>query len=202
MAILIPVLLGVGLRVTGSKHGAPDLIYHPDVFKQALVARAVFAGDPDLRRLHRDEKELTLYPYGVAVLTGWVVKGLSWIAGSGFSPDEPLWNWDLRMRYVSASMYLVASVVVLISLRRRMTALGLFFLGGLLLTEPLNAQYSHYAMNDVPLAAVFLLAWLTADKMTGEGRWPVWSFFTGLLLGLGFGIKYQALIGMIFPLMA
>ena len=170
LAILIPVLLGLGLRVTGLKHGEPDLIYHPDVAKQAMVAQEVFAGSPDIRHLHRDEKELTLYPYGVAVLTGWLVKGYDWIARAGLSSNEPLWPWALRMRYVSASIYLVASVVVLISLRRRLTTMGLFFLGGLLLTEPLNAQYSHYAMNDVPLAAVFLLVWLTADKMTGEGR--------------------------------
>lgn len=62
---------------------------------------------------------------------------------------------------------------------------------------------SHYGMNDVPLASLILLAWVGSAHIGRESwRYPWISLLTGLVLGLGFGIKYQAALGGLFPLVA
>ena len=68
--LIVPLAMALALRLTGIQHGRPDMVYHPDVAKQTLVARSIYRGRLDLRRLYADDFKLTLYPYGTAVILG------------------------------------------------------------------------------------------------------------------------------------
>lgn len=198
--LLLPVFLGLALRWTGLRHGEPDRIYHPDVAKQVCMARHVYAGMFNARSVFRENIQFTLYPPGMAVLTGAVVRIYTAVAGSGGLPEAGAWRWALAMRHVGVTLFLLSSLACMATIRRKWGVKAAFWTGLMLVLEPVSAQFNHYAMNDVPLLAVLLLAWAAALRMPDERRFPRYSFVSGLAVGIAFGMKYQGILGLLFPL--
>lgn len=197
--------LGLLVRLIGLDHGRPNWIFHPDVPKQTYVARAVALGDCDLRALHRENREVTLYPFGTAWLAGRLVRAAApALGGLEAVRAWPYWRWALVMRYEVVALHLAALAMVMGLLWRAWGPAASLGAGLVLALEPVNAQFSHYAMNDVPLAALLLMAWLGALRMaaTAGRAGLLWSAFTGLVLGFGFGVKYQMVLGGLFPMVA
>jgi hypothetical protein len=197
--LLAPLLLGLALRLVGIRHGEPDMVYHPDVAKQTVVARSVYHGSSSIRRIYKDDISRALYPYGTAYILGKTLRRYSHLTGDDGLDDVHRWCWALRMRYVSVTLIVAAVGICMCVLTRRIGIVATALLGTLLLVEPVNAYFSHYGMNDVPLLAMLLLTWLFAGLMPDERRIPCWSLTAGLAVGLGFGIKYQAVLGLVFP---
>ncbi len=200
---VLPLACGLTLRLIGLRHGEPDLIFHPDVAKQAQVAVKAVAVGRDVRDLYRDNVELTLYPYGTAVLAGHGQALYRTITGRPGLAAAHRWCHAVALRYVAIGLYLLAVALLLPPLARQTTWLTAGVTGLLLLAEPHNAQLSHYGMNDVPLVASLLLAWVCALRLAEAPR-TNWlpAGLCGLCLGIGFGIKYQAVLGGLLPFAA
>jgi len=194
---------GWSLRHTGIDHGRPHLVYHPDVAKQTLVAARLFRGPLDIPALYGGDFRRALYPYGTAVMLGYGARAAAAIAGSDTLGEVHRWVWALRMRYLASLLFLAATAAACLFMRARFGPLPALLGALFLATEAVIVQYSHYGMNDVPLAALLLLAWAAAGMMPREHRHvPVFSALTGLALGLAFGAKYQAALAGLFPLAA
>ncbi|MGH7818806.1 MAG: hypothetical protein ACREQ9_03460, partial [Candidatus Binatia bacterium] len=58
------VAAGATVRWVGIDQGAPSLIFHPDVAKQAIVARAAYRGERSPTVYFRGDTAHRLYPYG------------------------------------------------------------------------------------------------------------------------------------------
>ena len=95
----------------GIRHGAPHAIFHPDVPKQVLVARAVYKGHVDSRRLYHDDIRFTLYPYGTAAILGNALRAYSAVTGRDLDRVHR-WQWALRLRYLAVALFLAASSAV------------------------------------------------------------------------------------------
>lgn len=202
VALVAASLAGL-VRGIGIRHGEPSLIFHPDVSKQAAVARLVFLGKLNLAERYRTNHELAMYPYGTAVLTGWGVRLVRHTPLGARAADWSPWQWALRLRCFSlaTACLAVACFGLLETGRLGLPATALAAL--LLAVEPYSAQYSHYGMNDVPLAALLILAWLAATRMPTESpRFPTASLACGFCVGLAVGVKYQAVLGLVFPAVA
>ena len=170
------------------------MVYHPDVAKQTLVAREVYHGTLDIRALFGDDYTKTLYPYGTAVMLGKAAKLFG-----GRLDEVHRWQWALRMRYVSVTLILLSAMMLLTALSKTLRPPYVLLAGMVLLSEPLNSQFSHYGMNDVPLAAFMLLTMAGSMLMPSEKRFPAWSLISGLAAGAGFAVKYQGLLALAFP---
>ena len=194
---------GWSLRRTGIDHGRPHLVYHPDVAKQTLVAARLFRGPLDIPALFNGDAHRALYPYGTAVMLGYGARAAAVVTGDDALGNVHRWVWALRMRYLVSLLFLAATAAVCVFVYARFGPLPALLGGLFLVTEPTIAQYSHYGMNDVPLAALLLLAWSAAGLMAREPRRvPVFSALAGFALGLAFGTKYQAVLAGLFPLAA
>lgn len=199
--VLLVLVTGMTVRLIGIRHGAPDLIFHPDVSKQAALACAVFTGEKPLRKLFPSNYELTIYPYGSPVLTGRLHRLFGAAPSSATGRAAVLWEWAVRLRYFSVVVFLATVGLLLLTRRPRPGPVPALLTGLLIVLEPLNAQLSHYGMNDVPMVSLLLLAWMSAGAMERErAAVPAWSFSAGFLLGLAFGVKYQAILGGVFLL--
>ena len=55
MPLLLPLAVGLAVRLTGIRHGEPDAVYHPDVAKQTLVAQFTYRGLTDTRLVFGSE---------------------------------------------------------------------------------------------------------------------------------------------------
>ena len=199
------LVTGLALRLVGIRHGEPDVVYHPDVIKQALVTTLVYGNTLDIKERFGSRFTASMYPYGTSVLLG----NLLYWNQKIFDPDNfdggwathaKVWRWALRQRYFATTLMLIAASIFMLSERKRMMPAYLILTSCLLVWEPINAQFSHYGMNDVPLASMLILSWLSSARMTRE-RWQGLAFalLTGLCLGLAFGIKYQGILGLAFP---
>ncbi len=202
--ILAILLASAALRLTGLRHGEPQWIFHPDVSKQVHVAMNIFSGKRNPVFYGEEDFQRRLYPYGTAVLLGTALRsaeraGVVSIDRGSF-PENTRWLWSVRFRLFSVVLSLFAITVLLVFLSARIPPGALLLTGALLALDPLSVRYSHYGMNDVPLIAILLLAWLSSWKMAcREGLHPFFTPLTGLLLGIGFGVKYQAVLGLLFP---
>jgi hypothetical protein len=195
LSIVLPLLLALALRLVGLGHGDGVYVYHPDVAKQIRVAFRYFEGKENLRGAYKEDFQMELYPYGTAVLIG---RGVRTAQGVGLCEYQrgSLWEWAMVFRGVVVATALLAMGLVLWALRPALGPGGTLLTGLLLATEPWHAQMSHYEMNDVPMLSLLIMAWLTVAALGRErGRWPVYSFLVGGLLGIAFGVKYQALLG-------
>ena len=200
LAALLVLAVALGLRLIGIGHGAPDLVYHPDVAKQTFVARRVFLGELSLAAAYPSNVGMALYPYGTAVITGRLLRAIAPLMGNPDLASVHRWYWAFWMRFLSTALFVAPALVVLATLRRRLGTPAALAISLLLVAEPVCSQISHYGMNDAPLLGMLMLAWVFALQMPDEPRaFPVHSLLCGLSLGLGFGIKYQALLGLAFP---
>ena len=198
--ILIPLSLGLMVRLVGLRHGAPALVYHPDMAKQILVARSTYQGQSDPLTIYgAEDMRRCLYPYGTAVITGKLARLYSAVTGEDFGNDHRF-LWALRMRYFTVTLFLAAVALVLLALFKTLGPVATVLTGALLCLEPITAQFSHYGMNDVPLLAMLMLSWIAAGMMARDKAFlPAFSLLSGLFAGLAFGIKYQGILGLIFP---
>lgn len=198
--LLIPIILGLCIRLIGIRHGEPDMIYHPDVAKQVRVALATYNGNLNLRKLYHDDFCLTLYPYGDSVIAGKLLRLYKNITGSTFDfASSHLWNWDLGMRYQGIFIFLVSLAFFLIVIKKKWGNWASLYSGLLLSLEPFHSQFNHYAMNDAPLIGIMLLVSGFSILTLNEKKFLLYPFLCGLSIGIGFGIKYQAIIGFVFP---
>lgn len=201
LIIAVPIILGLAVRLVGIRHGEPDKVYHPDIAKQTRVAISLFNdGVVDLRGLYKEDVRFTMYPYGTAHILAHAGRAYVALTSDNAFGDVHCWTWALRMRYLSATFFAVSMVILLCGLYGRLGPAGILLVGLLLAFEPTHNLYSHYGMNDVPLVATLLLTWLFSGHIAGSQRAALYAFLSGFFLGLGFGIKYQAILGVIFPL--
>ncbi len=204
LLLILPLIIGIIIRLIGIKHGYPNYIYHPDVSKQAIIAETTYKNHKNTSKIIFDtNSELTLYPYGDSIIISKVMNIISDITGNKKFDTVPRWNWALYMRYLSIAIFMLAALFVAWFLFKKTALFPTFLALLLLISEPINSQYSHYAMNDVPLTAMLIISWILAALMEKEKTSiPVFSLLCGLSLGLAFDIKYQAVIGGIFPLIS
>lgn len=201
--VLLALALGLVVRVIGIDHGRPTWVWHPDVAKQSQVAEHIFQGDLELTELFGGDVQRTLYPYGTSVMLGHAMKVRATWAGFDRVLGSHRWFWAYRLRWLAVILFMGAVLAALFGVRRGWTAAGALAASLLMVLEPGAALDSHYGMNDVPLAALLLLAWVGSLYMPEEPvRLPWASVLTGFLLGLAFGVKYQAVLAGIFPLAA
>jgi hypothetical protein len=206
--VLAACASGVAVRLTGIRHGEPSYIYHPDVPKQVTVAQLAYRGVLDLPARYGDRYDLSMYPYGTSVILGRCLRGFERAAAPfGVRPERLLqrsrWEWALMLRRTGVVLFAASLLAVLLAEARRMGLMALGLTGILLALEPLSAQYGHYGMNDAPMAALLLAAWRVSARMAGERvRRPWASLAAGALVGLAFGVKYQAVLGLVFPMTA
>jgi hypothetical protein len=195
LVLSVPLLLAGSVRRIGIYHGGGTYIWHPDVPKQLWVARKHQRGVLDMRTMYKGDMELTMYPYGTALLTSHAISQWEDVSGEDWTVRNQ-WEWAVAMRYLSTAFALAGLACLLIALYRLLGPFPTLITGLLLGLEPLNNQLSHYGMNDVPLNTILLLTWLCATRVPSEPRrFPCFSLLAGALLGLGFGIKYQAVLG-------
>lgn len=199
LAVLIPLSVGLVLRLLGLRHGEPQFIFHPDVAKQARIAINIYRGNLDLRRGFNDNLSLTMYPFGTAAIVGHAMRAVEAIQGPPPDGISHVWRWDFRLRMLAVGMLLAAVAITLLDRLKAWSPAVTGLVGLMLLVEPITVLHSHYGMNDVPLLATLLVAWVCAGHMPRDRRWPWWALASGLALGIGFGIKYQAVLGLIFP---
>jgi hypothetical protein len=207
LLLLLVITAGATVRLVGISHGDPQWIWHPDVSKQAVVARAVYKGADNPYPFPAGDFKRRLYPYGTAVLLGRALRaaeGAGLIAVTpGTFPENDRWLWSRRLRLFAVTTYLAAVALVLAALYPVLGILPGVITGLLLVLEPLNSRFSHYGMNDVPLSGILLLSWVCSASMAGGGwRAALCSILGGALLGTGFAVKYQALIALLFPVVA
>jgi len=198
-SIIIPVALGLAVRLIGLRHGEPDLIYHPDMAKQILVARSAYLGNPDPRVIYGAEDiRRSMYPYGTAVITAGLTRLYAVVSGA--DPEASgQFQWALRMRYLAVFVVLCSAAGVLLFMFYQTGPMAALLTGTLLCLEPVNAQFSHYGMNDVPLFSLLALSWVASGLMGREkASLPVFSLLSGLCAGIAFGIKYQGVLGLLF----
>ena len=201
--LLLPLILGSILRLTSIDHGRPDMVYHPDVAKQTMVAIRTCNNNITPHHIFKDDFRRTLYPYGTAIIMAKTIKTISRIRGNNDLIKVHRWNWALYMRYLASAMFMLSALFAIWFLWRRTGIIPAILASLLLVTEPLNSQYSHYAMNDVPLTAVLIIIWIFTALMEKEKTFiPIFSLLCGITLGIAFNIKYQAVLGGIFPLVA
>lgn len=201
--LLLPLILGSILRNIGIDHGRPDMVYHPDVAKQTMVAIRTCNNNVTAHRIFKDDFKRTLYPYGTAIIMAKTMSTVSSIRGNNDLIKVHRWNWALYMRYLASAMFMLSALFAIWFLWRRTGTIPALLAGILLVTEPINTQYSHYAMNDVPLAAILIIVWIFSALMENERKYaPIFSLLCGFTLGIAFNIKYQAVIGGIFPLVS
>jgi hypothetical protein len=171
--------------------------------KQVRVAIRAYDGKSQPVPYPRKDLKHRLYPYGTAVIVGtllrWGEKSGLLTVTPGKSPENKRWLWSLRLRFFSVITFLLCVAVVLVALGSRFAVFPLMITGLLLVSEPLNAAHSHYGMNDVPLTGILLLVWLLSWNMGERPGMALLPLLGGLLLGTGFGIKYHALVGLVFP---
>ena len=191
----MPLLLALALRLVGIAHGEGVYVFHPDVAKQIRVAFRHFEGKENLRGTYKEDFQMELYPYGASVLIGRGVQVAQRLGVCDYQRGS-LWEWAMVFRGVVVATALLALALVLWALRPALGSGGTLLVGLLLASEPWHAQMSHYEMNDVPMVSLLLMAWLAVASLGREaGRWPWRSFLAGGLLGVAFGVKYQALLG-------
>jgi len=196
----ILLLSGLALRWIGIRHGeANRMVYHPDVAKQSLVAKWAAHGSSNIRKIFHDDFHKTLYPYGTDLLLSQAACTISALTGKNCIDPPHRFYWALWLRYVSVACILLGTGTLIWVLRRRLGGKVAALVGILLLFEPINVQLSHYGMNDVPLLAFLFLTFAAALGMPGERRFPTFSLLAGLAAGIGFAIKYQGILALIFP---
>ena len=200
LIILIPVILALSVRLIGIRHGEPDMVYHPDVPKQTRIFLGLYRdGTVDLHKLYRDNIHFIMYPYGTAHILAHTCRLYTKLASGTAFGDVHRWTWALRMRYLSVTMFIVSIAILLCCLYTRLGPGTVLLLGLLLAFEPTANIHGHYGMNDVPLVAMLVLAWLFGGKISDTRHLPLIAILSGFCLGLGFGIKYQAILGALFP---
>ena len=201
--MLAVLLAGGAVRSIGIGHGANQYLWHPDVAKQALIASQAYSGNLDPVRLYKADFRRVVYPYGAPILLAQALRLQANVRGQEIKAPEDRWRWAYRLRWQSVLLFLAAAGMALLSVQPRLGAVGILLGGLVLVLEPTNALDSHYGMNDVPMAALVLVAWVCCTRIPGEPRRFPWaSFATGLALGLAFGIKYTAALAGLFPLAA
>jgi hypothetical protein len=207
-AIGIFVVATLALRLPGIDHGAPRFVFHPDVMKQAMVAREFHRG-ATRPQMPADDIELRYYPYGASALLG---RGLRLVAlAAGGQPDlqpnvwqpEERWRWARRLRAFGLVVYLVCGGAVVFVIAHALGPVPGSLLALSLAADPLFVEHSLYGMNDVPLAALLALAWVLQPTQPGDRRaTPLAALGAGLALGLACGVKYQGVLGLVFPVLA
>jgi hypothetical protein len=202
LALALPLAAGWTVRTVGIFHGSPEFVWHPDVPKQLWVARKHYAGHLEMRTMYKEDMELTLYPYGLSILASHALRGVEAVTGRDYSKQSH-WQWAVAIRKLVRGLFLATALLLLAALARPLGPVATCIAGLLLLLEPLTAQLGHYAMNDVPMTALMLLAWLAASRIPTEpSRAPWASAACGLCLGIGFGVKYQLALAAVFPVVA
>ncbi len=170
------------LRGAGLAGGLP-LIYHPDTMKQVnyLDQQVVRGNFPFLA----DGYPVGHMQVACALLAG--AQGLARWLGL-----EPVWKG--HRLYVWARLVVVGfgllGLVWLMLAGRLLFGAGVGLLAGLLWAgDELTLIHSHYAMGDIPQAAMIMGALYFSARILRHPRWWDW-LLAGLFVGLAAGIKY------------
>jgi 4-amino-4-deoxy-L-arabinose transferase-like glycosyltransferase len=195
------IAAGAAVRLVGLDHGRPDKIYHPDVSKQAQVAWGIGVEETFRLSTHFARiNDLVLYPYGTATAVGYMARLSACMPGARDAlARSTRWAWAYRMRILVVVLMLGAAGGVTAAACRVVGPGAALAAGLLTVLEPVNAQFSHYAMNDVPLTALLMLCWLCSGGMLRARYAWLFALLCGFTAGLGFAVKYTGLYAVFFP---
>ncbi len=170
------------LRSAGLAGGLPQ-IYHPDTMKQVnyLDQQVVRGNFPYLA---------DGYPVGHMQVASALLAGADGLAR--WLGLKPVWNG--HRLYVWARLVVVGfgllGLVWLMLAGRLLFGAGVGLLAGLLWAlDELTLIHSHYAMGDIPQAAMIMGALYFSARIMCHQRWWDW-LLAGLCVGLAAGIKY------------
>ena len=188
------VLLALGLRLYGIGWGMPFRL-HPDAAKYVQPASRCGAGDFNPRYFENPSGyTYPLWLWLTAVNTVEQARGAIEPLPSVYERyvTEP-WRAELWGRWIVALIG-AGSVLLMFALARKITSDRGALVAGLVLSVCfLHVRQSRYAVNDVPMLAVFLAAtWLTV-RLWETGRWRDLAF-AALVAGYATGTKYTACV--------
>ena len=201
----LTLLVGLTVRGIGLDHGRAGFhVYHPDVGKLAHVSSEVYHARWDAQAMFGEDARFAVYPYGVSVLTGTLLRWADGVTGNhrtayhGENPESQ-WAWAYRLRVFGLGCWVFATVAVLLWAVGRFRPLVCLWLACVLALEPIGAQFAHYGMNDIPLVSFLLIAFVCSAWMRTPGwRGVVSAGLAGLFFGMAGGVKYQAVIAGLF----
>lgn len=193
LPLLLIILIGLTLRLTGIQHGFP-FIFHPDeptIIRSALGIR--FNPNP----MHFDWPHLYIYiNYFLYMVFGKFRSLLEVVKlRSTLSSTFPLiWNDDLIFYYLTRCLSAILGALTAIPVY--LTGKSLFgkkagILAALAITlMPYHVWHSHYSLGDIP--SVFLLAWgMYYSSLIIKSPERKNYILSGLFIGLSASMKYN-----------
>lgn len=206
LAVIFLTGFGLWLRIWGQKIGLPYVIPADESLVVDAATRVIQTGNFD--------PQMYYYPSFYIYLEA-IVGGLHFLWGS-FSglytslndlPDRTfaittapqlyLWQRTLTAIFGAAAIPLAYGVVKRIWQDRRAALL----VAGFVAFSSLATEHSHYITVDMPMATLALAALWPAWNIVEKGRTRDY-IFTGILVGLAFGTKWNGLTVVILPLAA
>ena len=193
LVLLLIILLGLILRLTGIQHGFP-FIFHPDeptIIRSALGIRF----DPNPK--HFDWPHLYIYINYFLYMLFAKFRSLLEAANlkNTLSSVFPLiWNDDLIFYYLTRCLSAILGALTAIPLY--LTSKNLFGKKAGILTAlaitimPYHVWHSHYSLGDIP--AAFLVSWaLYYSSLIIKSSDKKNYILAGLFIGLSASIKYN-----------
>lgn len=186
--------LALGLRLWGSGFGLPHLYYWDE---PTVVNRAIRFGSGDL------DPQFYYYP-ALYMYVLFAVSGAYFVAGSVlgvfagvedfgvqyFTDPSGVYGWARA----TTAMFGVATVACVYAVGTRHFGRTAGLLAALFLAVAVvHATNSHIAITDVPHVAFIVAALLPIGRVHERGRWRDY-LLAGLLIGLGAGTKYLAVL--------
>lgn len=193
LLLMLVLVLGLALRLVGLGFGLPDLVYGDEV---ALVNHALGFGSGDMNPHWFEYPALMMYVlfvlyglvYAVGRLTG--VWDSGWAFAVSYFRDPTL--LQTLSRSVSAFAG-AASVWLVYCIGSRLFGRRTGLIAALILAvSPMHVEHSHYAVTDVPMTCLALLAIFLALRSweAGNLRGMLVAAFIG---GLAGATKYPGL---------
>ncbi len=193
LALLVIIVVGLTLRLTGIQHGFP-FIFHPDeptIIRSALGVR--FEANPK----HFDWPHLYIYiNYFLYMIFGKFRSLLEVVnLKSTFLNIFPLiWNDDLIFYYITRCLSAILGGLTAIPVYlagKKLFGRKVGILGALAITlMPYHVWHSHYSLGDIP--SVFLLSWgIYYSSLIIKSSDRKNYILAGLFVGLSASIKYN-----------
>lgn len=202
-AILIIVVVGVAIRVSGIGFGDP-FVYHLDEWAIARPAMTMAAtGDWNHHTFYYPSLLIDLEAVVAWLLhaTGGasLATGQPWLYQSEFVPDQ--FGYVLAGRLLVAVLGVATILVVFETTRRLAGRAGALGAAAIVAIVPLAVEHAHYLTTDVPstfLCTLCLLVTVVASRSQRSRWWLV----AALIAGLAGSTKWNGLAVAAVPLLA
>lgn len=206
LAVIFLTVFGFWLRLWGQKLGLPYVIPADESLVVDAATRVIQTGNFD--------PQMYYYPSFYIYLEA-IVGGLHFLWGSftglynslndlpdrtfaiTTAPQLYLWERTLTAIFGAAAIPLAYSLVKRIWADRRAALLA----AGFVAFSSLATEHSHYITVDMPMATLALAALWPAWNIVEKGRTRDY-IYSGILVGLAFGTKWNGLTVVVLPLVA